>query len=341
MDKFVLYYPEGHQAHQQIGHPERPERVEAIRDGLIELDIWQTAPQIKPLELESSFIGTIHTPDYLQRLKQACVRGAMLDADTYTTMESCQLAFNAAGGTAAIAEAVWDKTNQTGFALSRPPGHHATQERGMGFCLINNIAVAAEYLLQYKGAKKLAIVDLDLHHGNGTQDIFWKRSDVSFCSIHQDPFYPGTGIINDSGSEEGEGYTMNLPIPSFSGDQAYLTLLHEIIFPYLGSTEPEMVLLSFGFDTHWKDPLGSMQVSAQCVHQMLKDLKEWVDQNCDGKLAVVLEGGYDLKAAKVSGQAIATALMDLVWQDSLGPSPIPEKDQWIDTLNTARKLWGF
>lgn len=339
MDNFVLYYPEGHKNHQLFGHPERPERIEAIREGLVEIGLWQTIPQIKPVELEDSLFCSVHTPEYMKILEQACVRGAMLDPDTYTTTDSWQLALNAAGGAAAVAEAVWDGKYRTGFALSRPPGHHATQDQGMGFCLINNIAVAVEYLLQYKGARKLTVVDIDLHHGNGTQDIFWRRSDVSFCSIHQAPFYPGTGSINEIGGGQGKGFTMNLPIPSFSGDRAYLTLLHEIIFPFLDQTGPEMVLISFGFDTHWKDPLGSMQVSAQGIHQVLKDLMEWTDNKCGGKLSVVLEGGYDLDAGKVCGQAISTALMKQDWKDSVGPSPVAEEDNWINTLKSARELW--
>ena len=224
-----------------------------------------------------------------------------------------------------------------GLALARPPGHHATQDRGMGFCLINNIAIGAEYLIQSKNAKSILILDLDLHHGNGTQDIFWARPEVGFCSIHQAPFYPGTGSLAEIGAGDGKGKTLNLPIPSYSGDQAYQTLLSEVIFPFMMEMQPEMVLVSFGFDTHWRDPLGSMQVTAECVYLIMKDLQQWSEENCNGRLAVILEGGYDLEAGKACGQAIGTALTGVDWDDPLGPSPVPEKDNWKDTLEAVRR----
>lgn len=341
MEDFVLYYPGDHQKHSLFGHPERPERIDSIRDGLIDLGIWKDLYLIAPLDLDISLISAVHSPEYLEILEKSCARGSNLDPDTYTTKDSWQLALNAAGGAAAVADAVWCGKTQTGFALSRPPGHHATKDRGMGFCLINNIAVAAEYLIQHNNSGRLGIVDLDLHHGNGTQDIFWQRADVAFCSVHQAPFYPGTGQINEVGEGQGRGLTLNLPIPSFSGDQAYLTLLHDIIFPFLERIEPEMVLISFGFDTHWKDPLGSQQVSAQGIHQIFSDLREWTGANCGGKLAVILEGGYDLEAGNVCGQAIATALQNQDWQDTLGPSPASENEDWLETLKAASELWKF
>jgi acetoin utilization deacetylase AcuC-like enzyme len=297
--------------------------------------------EVVPLELDRGLLTEIHSSEYLDILESASTRGAMLDPDTYTTRESWRLALRAAGGTAAVVEAVWDRDFPSGFSLSRPPGHHATRDRGMGFCLINNIAIAAEYLLKYKNAKNLAILDLDLHHGNGTQDIFWERSDVSFCSIHQSPFYPGTGQLNEIGGGAGEGYTMNLPIPSYSGDQAYQTLISELVMPFLHKNEPDMLLVSFGFDTHWKDPLGSMQVSAGCINMIMASLQQWSKDNCGGRLAVILEGGYDLDAGNASGQAIISALAGIGWTDSLGPSPIPEKDGWMGTLEEARQLWDI
>jgi acetoin utilization deacetylase AcuC-like enzyme len=341
MNELVLYYPEGHQNHQMFGHPERPERIEVIREGLVEIGLWDHLPRLAPLDLDSDLLNSVHTPEYLKTLEAASARGSMLDPDTYTTPDSWKLALNAAGGAAAVVDEVWEGSARRGFALTRPPGHHATQSRGMGFCLINNIAVAAEYLLQEKNAHQLAIVDLDLHHGNGTQDIFWRRSEVVFCSIHQSPFYPGTGHLTEVGAGAGEGYTMNLPIPGYSGDQAYPTLLHELVLPFLERSDPDMLLVSFGFDTHWRDPLGSMQLSAGCIHQLMKDLHQWTEAFCGGKLAVILEGGYDLEAGRVCGQAIAAALAGEQFTDSVGPSPVEEEDGWQVTLEAGRQLWGF
>jgi acetoin utilization deacetylase AcuC-like enzyme len=337
MDNLGIFYPEGHQNHEMFGHPERPERVEVIRQGLEEIDLWESTSQIQPVLLASDLLETVHSPDYLRELEASSLQAAMLDPDTYTTRDSWQLALNAAGGTTAIVEAVWERKIRSGLALARPPGHHATQDRGMGFCLINNIAIGAEYLIQSKNAKSILILDLDLHHGNGTQDIFWARPEVGFCSIHQAPFYPGTGSLAEIGAGDGKGKTLNLPIPSYSGDQAYQTLLSEVIFPFMMEMQPEMVLVSFGFDTHWRDPLGSMQVSAECVYLIMKDLQQWSEENCNGRLAVILEGGYDLEAGKACGQAIGTALTGVDWDDPLGPSPVPEKDNWKDTLEAVRR----
>ena len=341
MQSLVLYYPEGHQAHQFPGHPERPDRVEVIRRGLEEIKIWDQYPLLEPLDLREEILTSIHDREYLDILQQASDLGQMLDMDTYTTRESWQLALNAAGGAAAVAEAVWDGKSQSGFALTRPPGHHATPSRGMGFCLINNVAVAAEYLIQEKGASTISILDLDLHHGNGTQDIFWNRQDVSFISIHQAPFYPGTGSLSDMGGEDGEGYTMNLPIPGGSGDLAYLTLISEVVLPFLDQKKPQILLISFGFDTHWRDPLGSMQLSGAGIHKAFETLRHWAEDNCNNRLAVFLEGGYDLEAGRVCGQAVAASLVDQPWKDSLGPAPTPEGDAWQNTLAESKRIWGL
>jgi acetoin utilization deacetylase AcuC-like enzyme len=265
----------------------------------------------------------------------------MLDPDTYTTKHSWQLAQNAAGGAVSLAAKVWNREVKTGFALTRPPGHHATPSRGMGFCLINNIAVAAEYLLAKEGAEHVSIIDLDLHHGNGTQDIFWTRSDVSYISIHQAPFYPGTGAVGDIGAGSGEGYTLNLPIPGQSGDLAFETLISEIVIPFLSSVQPEILLISFGFDTHWRDPLGSMLVSGTGIKQALSALTKFADSHCQGRIAVFLEGGYDLEAGRICGQAVTAGLLNLKWDDELGPAPSQEGVGWQRTLDEAQRLWQF
>ena len=341
MKTLALYYPEEHHKHSLLGHPERPERVEVIWKGISDLHLGDSTTILPPFRLQQELLSSVHTQNYLDSLEAACSQAQMLDLDTYTTRESWQLALNAAGGACAVAEAVWNRDCESGFALCRPPGHHATGNRGMGFCLINNVAVAAEYLLQKKGAERIAVIDLDLHHGNGTQDIFYERCDVSYLSIHQYPFYPGTGSLEETGQGQGKGYTLNLPIPGHSGDQAYLTLLPKIILPYLDRVDPQFVLVSFGFDTHWRDPLGSMLVSADCINTLFSDLKAWSDKQCLGKLAVILEGGYDLEAGKACGQAVVSALLGLEWEDTLGRSPHNEDNSWRETLQEARQIWDL
>jgi len=185
MNELAIYYPKGHAAHYTPGHPERPERIEAIRNALLSAGLWEESSHLDTITLPHSVLHSIHTPAYLSYLKKACQLGRSLDADTYTTPASWQLALNTAGGAAQIASSVWRRENKCGFALTRPPGHHATPDRGLGFCLLNNIALAAEYLLQVEDAKRLAIVDLDLHHGNGTQEVFWRRPEVVYISTHQ------------------------------------------------------------------------------------------------------------------------------------------------------------
>jgi acetoin utilization deacetylase AcuC-like enzyme len=300
---------------------------------------WDLYPHLNPVALPERVLHAVHAPEYLQALESACKRGLSLDLDTYTTPSSWDLAQNAAGGAAAIAAAVWKGEAKRGFALTRPPGHHAERARGMGFCLINNIAVAAEYLLQELGAKRLAIVDIDLHHGNGTQDIFWKRPDVLYISTHQYPFYPGTGWLTETGAGPGTGATVNLPLPAGSGDAAYRAAMKHVILPVLDRFQPEAVLVSVGFDTHWRDPLGQMLLSANGCKGLIESLVQWADRSCGGRIALFLEGGYDLEASADSALACGAALAGKPWHDSLGPSPIPEGKGWQKIVQQACELW--
>lgn len=339
--KLVYYYPDGHELHEELGHPERPERVEALRAGLIKMGWWDEYPKIESMAVTQDFLETIHDPAYLEKLKLACSHGSRLDMDTYTTPNSWELAVKAVGGGVAVADSVWLRQAERGFALTRPPGHHATSNRGMGFCLLNNIALAAQYLVQIRGASRLAIVDLDLHHGNGTQEIFWEREDIFYMSTHQFPFYPGTGRANEMGSGAGKGTTANFPLPPGSGDVAFHEFMDDLILPLLNHYRPEMVLVSFGFDTHWRDPLGQLELSAEGYKNLILKLIDFADENCEGRIALFLEGGYDLDAASACGQAVVSSLIEKPWQDPLGPSPNPESTYWQIHKREALKVWGI
>jgi len=339
--QLVYYYPEGHQAHYQNGHPERPERVEAICQALRELGWWDAYPHLEPVRPDNDLLRAVHSPMYIDLLPGICRRDQSLDIDTYTTSGSWDLALNAAGGAIAVASAVWNDQAQRGFALCRPPGHHATPESGMGFCLLNNVALAAQYLLHASGAKRLAIVDLDLHHGNGTQDIFWRRSDVLYISTHQSPLYPGSGSIEEIGAGPGRGATANFPLPPGTGDQGFNAIMDELILPLLERYHPEMVLVSYGFDPHWRDPLGHLQLSARGYGDLITRLVAWADGACGGRVALFLEGGYDLDAASACSQAVVAALLGKMWDDPLGPSPKPEGKSWQTTLRRSREIWGL
>lgn len=340
MNDIAYYYPEGHQNHYEHGHPERPERVEAIVNSLESEGYWKIYPKLKSSEVPNEVLENVHSNGYLNLLQMACRRGSHLDADTYTTPDSWDIAINTAGGAISVVKAVWNKQSVRGFALTRPPGHHATRGQGMGFCLLNNIAIATEYLVQNEGAKRVSIIDLDLHHGNGTQDIFWARGDVFYMSTHQSPLYPGTGYIDEVGIGEGEGKTANFPLPPNSGDIAFKTIAEQLIMPLLDRFQPEIILVSYGFDSHWSDPLGHLLLSAGAYGEIIRLITDWADTNCDGKVALFLEGGYSLEAASACSRAVIIAgLLGNQFIDPMGDAPYPEGMIWKTNFDRARKIW--
>lgn len=345
MKELAYFYPDGHQDHYEIGHPERPERVETIRTALKSAGMWDRYVHLEPLILPERVLQAIHSPGYLETIKEVSRKGIHFDADTYTTPASWELALKSAGGAAAVASYVWRGETKRGFALTRPPGHHATQNRAMGFCLLNNIALAAEYLFSFEGASRLAIIDLDLHHGNGTQDIFYMRSDVFYVSTHQYPLYPGTGWLEETGDGHGEKCTANFPLPPHSGDQAFSVILEELIIPLLERYQPEMILVSYGFDTHWSDPLGSLLLTSQGYGSLIERLVDWADQKCQGRIALFLEGGYNLSAAETCTLSVVAALLgDRVpesYKKLIDSSPQRESQAWYSIHNQAKQLWGI
>ncbi len=340
MEEMVYFYPAGHENHFENGHPERPERVEAIRTALLKATLWDDYPKLAPLKIPSEILQFIHSPSYLNLLELTCRRSGHLDMDTYTTTTSWELAQRAAGGAAAVAAQVWERQARRGLALTRPPGHHAMHGQGMGFCLMNNISLAAEYLIRTYSLQKLAIIDLDLHHGNGTQDIFWARDDVLYISTHQSPFYPGTGHVDDTGAAAGVGWTANFPLPPGSGDEAFSAVMEEMILPLLDQRKPQMLLVSYGFDPHWMDPLGQLLLTANEYAHLIKQLCSWADANCQGRIALILEGGYDLRAAEACTLGVVNAMLDLPWVDPY-PCPYPENTAWKLMLKQAHSIWNL
>ena len=341
MPSLVFYYPSGHQAHFESGHPERPERVERLCQAFQEAGWWDAFPHLDPYPIPEEVLQSVHAPGYLEILREASRRGAHLDMDTYTTPASWGLANNAAGGAIAVASEVWLGRAQHGFALTRPPGHHATIDQGMGFCLLNNVALATEYLVKKHAAQRLAIVDLDLHHGNGTQDIFWRRGDVFYLSTHQYPHYPGSGDVDEIGAGPGEGRTANFPLPPNSGDLAFKGIMDELIVPLLERYAPEMILVSFGFDPHWRDPLGNLTLSASGYKEIISSLVRLAEKMCQGRMALFLEGGYDLEAGAACGQAAVAALLNRAWDDPIGPAPQAEGRYWLVMARRAKEIWNL
>jgi acetoin utilization deacetylase AcuC-like enzyme len=341
MEELVYFYPDGHEAHFESGHPERPERVETIKESLVESGLWESFPKLDPYRIQDEVILEIHDERYLKNLQRICERGQHYDMDTYTTPASWQLALNAAGGAIAVVDHVWSREAKRGFAITRPPGHHATRNRAMGFCLLNNVAIAAEYLIKTKDLNRLAIIDIDLHHGNGTQDIFYQRDDVFYISTHQYPHYPGTGEMNETGRGSGRGTTANIPMPPMSGDSAFITSVAEIIIPLLDRYNPEMIVVSYGFDAHFRDPLGYLLLTTDGYHQIISSLSRWADTNCYGRLALLLEGGYDLEAARSCSRSVVEALLGESGPELFENSPTPEGENWKLIIQQVKNVWGI
>jgi acetoin utilization deacetylase AcuC-like enzyme len=226
------------------------------------------------------------------------------DPDTHTSPESYQTALLAAGGVLTAVEAVMDGAADNAFAIVRPPGHHALPARAMGFCLFNNVAIAARYLIRRRGLKRVLVVDWDVHHGNGIQDIFYDSPEVLYFSTHQFPFYPGTGGLDEIGVGAGTGYTVNVPMPATFGDDEYLRVFDDVLAPVARQYRPEFILISSGFDAHFRDPLGGMQVTEAGFAALAQRVKRLAAECCGGRMAAALEGGYDLQALADSGRSV-------------------------------------
>jgi acetoin utilization deacetylase AcuC-like enzyme len=277
-------------------HPERPERLAAVREGLARSGAEGRLERVEPTAIDRKLLEAVHAPEYVVRIERICAAGGgYLDPDTSVVPESWPAALNAAGAVADSVGRVISGAWQRAFCSVRPPGHHAPANRAMGFCLFDNVAVGAQAALA-AGLKRVAIIDWDVHHGNGTQAIFWRRADVLYASWHQYPFYPGTGSESERGEGEGDGTTINCPLAAGAGDEAYLRAWNERIRPALDSFAPELLLISAGFDADGRDPLAGLTVSAAGCESLSRQVVEWADGQCRGRIVSVLEGGYDLDA---------------------------------------------
>lgn len=284
--RFLLHDP-------GAGHPERAERLRAVHAALDAARLPGVSFETPPLA-ELVDLLRVHGPDYLHRLEETSqARSTRLDADTVASADSWSCARLAAGAALRASEAVVCGESVEAFALVRPPGHHAGPDRAMGFCLLNNVAVAAEHARRELGCERILILDPDVHHGNGTQRVFERRADVLYASSHRFPFYPGTGAASERGEGAGAGFTINLPLPAGAGDDRLLDAWHREVGPAVARFHPDLILISAGFDAWEGDPVGGLGVSVEGFRRLAALFREWALQHCHGRLVWSLEGGYD------------------------------------------------
>jgi len=317
--------------HDFPDHPENAQRLRAIESALDSpaLGLREFLVPLDPRPATPEQIGAVHDPAYIESLRRAMARapGYVDSAPTYIVPASFEVACLSAGGAVRAVDAVLAGEALAAFALVRPPGHHAERDQPMGFCLFNNVAVAARHALQQTGIERVLIVDFDVHHGNGTQDIFYADPAVLFISSHQEGIYPGTGALDETGAGAGQGYNINLPLPDGAGDDAFERLSAEVIEPAAARFKPNLVLASAGFDAHWLDPLAGLQLTLKGYARLTRSLAQIAQNACAGRLVLTLEGGYHL-AALAGG--VVTVLRTLLGEtglpDHLGQPPRPEPD---------------
>jgi acetoin utilization deacetylase AcuC-like enzyme len=271
-------------------HPEHPRRYRAILAALDHAGMLDQGRDLPLQPASDEAILRVHTAAHLDLLNEIASGGGWIDADTLVAPDSLDAARRAAGAAIAAADAAL--AGRHAIALGRPPGHHATRNQAMGFCLLNSVAIAAAHA-RHQGASRVAIVDWDVHHGNGTQDIFYTDGDVWYASIHQSPLYPGTGFPGETGSGAGSGATRNCPMPPGTGDTEWLDAFDTRVAPFIEEARPDLMLLSAGFDAHRDDPIGGCRVTDDGFAALAARTRDLAGHLCDGRLAVVLEGGYD------------------------------------------------
>ena len=305
----LVYHPDYLKHDTGVQNPERPERLQTSIKALQASGFWSDLHQIEATSVTHGQMCYAHTQDHIDRVKQFCENGLPLDYDTPTSPASYDIARLATGGVLRAADAVMAETVSNAFALVRPPGHHATPNRAMGFCLFNSVAIAARYLQREHGVGRVAIVDWDVHHGNGTQDIFYDDPSVLFFSAHQVPLYPGTGMTNEIGIGDAVGTTLNIPMSPGSEPSGYIEAFQKTLRPTLLDFSPDFLIISAGFDAHRLDPLSAINMTADGFASLTDILCEIAAETCGGRLISALEGGYSLKGLSESVVAHVGRLM--------------------------------
>ena len=312
-------------AHDTGAHPEQAARITAIEQELSARG-WLGFERVRSPAVARSILTEVHPDSYVSVIEELSLGGgAQLDPDTLVSTGSFEAALHAAGGAVRLVELLIERSASTGFSAHRPPGHHAERQQAMGFCLFNNIAVAARHAVDAGGLERVMILDWDVHHGNGTNDIFHASDQVLFVSIHQSPLYPGTGSAGDVGSGAGIGYTVNLPVPAGSDDPVYVSLVEHVVVPLATAFAPQLVLISAGYDAHRDDPLADCRVSEAGFAGMARAMRR-VCAELEAPLGAVLEGGY---AQTALARSVAATL------EQLGTTDVPPKPE-VEVAPVAR-----
>lgn len=326
--------------HDTGPHPEQPARITAIEGELSDRG-WLGYERVESPPVSRDVLRRVHPDSYVASIQAVSARGGgHLDLDTVMSARSFDAALHAAGGAVRLVELLLSGAVPTGFSAHRPPGHHACAERAMGFCLFNNIAVAARHAIDGLGVPRVMILDWDVHHGNGTNDIFYASDDVLFISIHQYPLYPGTGRPNEAGTGAGLGYTVNLPVPPGSGDPTYVSLVRDVVAPLARAYEPGLVLLSAGYDAHAEDPLAECHMSDDGFAALARMMRAVCDE-LGVPLGAVLEGGYALGAL---GRGVAVTLEALAGSgpgsgSALSADDVPVAAESRAALERLAEFW--
>ena len=307
----VIFSSKYYQHNPGRSHPESARRLKAIVNELKKGQLsrsknWQF---VEPEKASIENVKLVHEIEYIRFIDAVCKSGGgLLDSeDTVASRKSFEVALYAVGGTLKAVNLVMDGKFENAFAAVRPPGHHAERFRAFGFCIFNNVAIAAKFLLKKFSLKRILILDIDAHHGNGTQEIFYETDEALYISLHQDPrIFPGTGFIDEVGEGRGLGYNVNIPLPFRTGDYVYLRAIREVVTPIIREYKPQFMLVSAGLDSHYADPIGNLSLSTLCYQEVYETIVNLASKLCDGKLVSVLEGGYSLKfVGKIAAAIVA------------------------------------
>ncbi len=342
MGSIALVYHHNYKLHETGNHPERKERLSAIIEVLKKLNAWEKLEHITPEIVDMEILKMVHSERHIAGVRDFALKGGgWWDPDTYVSPNSFEVALLAAGGAVRAVTEVMEGRSRVALALVRPPGHHAEPQRAMGFCLFNNIAVAAKYAQAFYKLDRIMIVDWDAHHGNGTQAAFISDPSVLYFSVHQSPLFPGTGAAGEMGTGTGKGYTVNIPLPAGTGDRSYYYLFQKIFMPLAVQYRPQLILVSAGFDAHFNEYLAGLSLTSEGFARIAAVVKDIADKYCGGRIVLALEGGYSLDTVGYPLAAVVNVLGNLNLGDIKDPLEYGGKDFIAaaqEKIEASRKL---